>query len=92
MSRPSATRESNTVGAGDIRDFFGSLDRFKASKGLFVTASSFTSAARETADLLSKRIVLIEGLQLARLMIRFGVGCRVEETVTIKKIDEDFFE
>lgn len=85
-------KEGNTVGAPDIRDFFGSLDRFKASKGLFVTASSFTSAARETADLLSKRIVLIEGLQLARLMIRFEVGCRIEETVTIKKVDEDFFE
>jgi restriction system protein len=85
-------KEGNTVGAPDIRDFFGSLDRFKASKGLFVTASSFTSAARETAELLSKRIVLIEGLQLARLMIRFEVGCRIEETVTIKKVDEDFFE
>lgn len=85
-------KEGNSVGAGDIRDFFGSLDRFKASKGIFVTASSFTNAARETAELLSKRIVLIEGLQLARLMIRFEVGCRVEETVTIKKIDEDFFE
>lgn len=85
-------KEGNTVGAPDIRDFFGSLDRFKASKGLFVTASSFTNAARETADLLSKRIVLIEGLQLARLMIRFEVGCRIEETVTIKKVDEDFFE
>ncbi|MCP1539364.1 restriction endonuclease [Methylorubrum extorquens] len=82
----------NSVGASAIRDFFGSLDRFKATKGLFVTTSSFTSSARETADLLSKRIVLIDGQQLARLMIRHGVGCRVEETLTIKTLDEEFFD
>jgi restriction system protein len=84
--------EGNTVGSGAIRDFFGSLDRFKASKGLFVTASSFSSSARETAELLSKRIVLIDGDQLTRLMIRHGVGCRVEETLYVKKVDEEFFE
>src|SRR6266568_5596686 len=38
--------DGNTVGAGAIRDFFGSLDRFKASKGLFVTTSAFSSSAR----------------------------------------------
>ncbi len=82
----------NTVGAPAIRDFFGSLDRFKAAKGLFVTTSTFTDDARETAKLLSKRIVLIDGEQLVRLMIRYGVGCRVEDTLYLKKIDEDFFE
>ncbi len=58
--------DGNNVGAGAIRDFFGSLDRFKASKGLFVTTSTFSPSARETAELLSKRIVLIDGAQLAR--------------------------
>lgn len=82
----------NKVGSGEIRDFFGSLDRHKASKGLFVTTSSFSPAAQETAEYLSKRIVLIDGRQLARLMIRFNVGCRVEETIHLKRIDEDFFE
>ena len=84
--------DGNAVGAGAIRDFFGSLDRFKANKGLFVTTSSFSNPARETADLLSKRIVLIDGDQLARLMIRHDVGCRAEEILTIKKVDEEFFE
>ncbi len=83
---------SNTVGPGAIRDFFGSLDRHKAAKGLFVTTSSFTTSARETADYLSKRIVLIDGEQLTRLMIRHNVGCRIEEILHVKKIDEDFFE
>jgi restriction system protein len=84
--------DGNSVGPGAIRDFFGSLDRHKAAKGLFVTTSGFTSSARETADYLSKRIVLIDGEQLTRLMIRHNVGCRIEEVLHVKKVDEDFFE
>ena len=84
--------QGNNIGAGAIRDFFGSLDRHKAAKGLFVTTSAFSTSARETAELLSKRIVLIDGEQLARLMVRFDVGCRVEEVFQIKKVDEEFFE
>ncbi|WP_174800030.1 restriction endonuclease, partial [Microvirga aerophila] len=80
--------DGNNFGACDVRYFLGSLDRFKATKGLFVTTSTFSPAARETADLLSKRIVLVDGPQLARHMIRYGVGCRVEETLTIKRLDE----
>ena len=82
----------NNVGSAAIRDFFGSLDRHKAAKGLFVTTSAFSSSARDTAAFLSKRIVLIDGEQLTRLMIRYNVGCRVEDTLYIKKVDEDFFE
>ncbi|MBF0335148.1 MAG: restriction endonuclease [Alphaproteobacteria bacterium] len=84
--------DGNNVGPGAIRDFFGSLDRFKAAKGLFVTTSGFSPSARETAEFLSKRIVLVDGRHLAKLMIRHGVGCRIEETIHLKKIDEEFFE
>jgi restriction system protein len=83
--------EGNNVGASAIRDFFGSLDRFKAAKGLLVTTSGFTQEAEETARFLSKRIVLIDGRRLAQLMIRYNVGCRVEEVLELKKVDEDFF-
>jgi restriction system protein len=82
----------NNIGPGAIRDFFGSLDRHKATKGLFVTTSTFSDSAKETAEHLSKRIVLVDGDQLARLMIRHNVGCRIEDTLHIKKVDEEFFE
>ena len=85
-------KQGNNIGSGSIRDFFGSLDRHKAAKGLFVTTSTFSPSAKETAELLSKRIVLIDGQQLTALMIRYNVGCRVEETLHIKKIDEEYFE
>jgi restriction system protein len=82
----------NVIGPAAIRDFFGSLDMHKAAKGLFVTTSSFTQSAAETANKLGKRIVLVDGTALAQLMIRYGVGCRVEERLEIKRLDEEFFE
>lgn len=82
----------NAIGPGMIRDFFGALDTFKAAKGLFMTTSSFSQSAKDTAKGLSKRIVLIDGAELTRLMLQFGVGCRIEETLYIKKVDEEFFD
>lgn len=83
---------SNNISAGQIRDFFGGLDRVRATKGVFVTTSDFTKDARETANQLSKRIVLIDGFGLTELMVRFNVGCQIEETFDLQRIDEDFFE
>jgi restriction system protein len=84
-------RAEVVVSASEIRDFFGSLDRFRAAKGLFITTSRFSKSARDTAEGLSKRIVLIDGDQLARLMIRHNIGARIEDTLHLKKVDEDFF-
>jgi restriction system protein len=72
----------NNIGSGAIRDFFGSLDRHKASKGLFVTTSTFSPSAKETAEFLSKRIVLIDGDQLAALMVQQNIGCRIEPNLS----------
>lgn len=85
-------RDDNPVGPGAVRDFFGALDQFKANKGLFVTTSKFTPSAVSTAAGLSKRIVLIDGQMLGKLMIRYEVGCRIEEKLFIKSLDEEFFE
>ena len=84
--------EGNNIGAGAIRDFYGALSLKKAHKGIFVTTSSFSQPAVDTARGVSSRIVLIDGLQLSRLMIRYNVGCRDEDVLHLKKIDEDFFE
>jgi restriction system protein len=84
--------EGNNIGAGAIRDFYGALSLKKAHKGIFVTTSAFSQPAIETARGLGSRIVLIDGLQLSRLMIRYNVGCRDEDVLHLKKVDEDFFE
>jgi restriction system protein len=82
----------NNVGPSAIRDFFGALDRQRAAKSVFVTTSEFTRDAQETAEMLSRRIVLIDGFALAELMVRFNVGCQVEETFHLQRLDEDFFD
>lgn len=84
--------EGNTIGSGAIRDFFGALNLKGAQKGLFFTTSKFSAAALDTAEKLNMRIVLIDGIRLSKLMIQYNVGCREEETLILKKVDEDFFE
>lgn len=83
--------DGNNVGAPDLRAFVGSLVGNRANKGVFVTASKFTLDAREYARTVQHRIVLIDGAELTRLMVRHGVGVRVDRTVVIKKLDEAYF-
>jgi restriction system protein len=84
--------EGNNVGSGDIRNFFGALNLKKAQKGIFITTSDFTASASQTANDLGMRIVLINGKELAKLMLRYNIGSRDEQVLHLKKIDEDFFE
>lgn len=84
-------KEGNVVGAGAIRDFIGALNIKRANKGLFVTASSFTADARESARGSTVHVVLIDGDRLAELMVRHKVGVLVRDVVEIKAIDEGFF-
>jgi len=84
--------EGNNIGAGAIRDFFGALNLKKAQKGIFFTTSAFSAPAEKTAKDLGMRIVLIDGQKLANLMIQYNVGCRDEDVLHLKKIDEEFFE
>jgi len=82
----------NTIGSGPIRDFYGALGLKDVTKGIFVTTSSFSQSARATAEKLGARIVLIDGPQLARLMVAHEVGCRVTETFKVAVVEESYFE
>ncbi|KAB7683160.1 restriction endonuclease [Plesiomonas shigelloides] len=84
--------DGNNVCSSDIRDFFGALNLKKAQKGIFITTSDFTSSAVQTAKNLGTRIVLINGKELAKLMLRYNIGCRDEQVIYLKRIDEEFFE
>ncbi|KGJ90825.1 restriction endonuclease [Colwellia psychrerythraea] len=77
--------QGNNVGSGDIRDFFGALNLKKAQKGIFITTSDFTSSATQTAKDLGMRIVLINGKELAKLMLRYNIGSRDEQVLHLKK-------
>jgi restriction system protein len=82
---------ANAVPVREIRDFVGSLEGFRASKGVFVTTSYFPSGAIEFAQKVSKRIVLIDGQDLARVMIKHNIGVRTKDIYEIKSLDEEYF-
>jgi restriction system protein len=81
----------HAVGAEEVRGFLGALVARGAGKGVLITTSSFTQAATDFVRALQHRIVLVDGSTLAGLMIRYGVGVRLERKVEIKKIDDEFF-
>ncbi len=81
-----------TVGSPDLDQFSGALSKKKASKGIFITTSTFTKDAQASLKDYSTRIVLIDGHQLSRYMIDYGVGVSVMDVFELKKIDSDFFE
>jgi restriction system protein len=86
-----AKRWQNTVGRPDLQAFFGALAGRKANKGVFITTSSFSKDAKIYAAQVSGSLVLVDGAELAELMIEHGVG--VSHTkVRIARVDSDYFE
>lgn len=81
----------NQVGRPEVNGFVGSLVGFGATKGVFVTTSSFSTPARDYVRHLAQRVILIEGKELADLMIEHNVGVRGHRVVEFKRLDEDFF-
>ena len=88
-----AKRWQNRVGEPEIRNFSGSLQAKGASKGVFITTSTFGPKAWETANRISagnQFIRLIDGKELSRLMIGCDVGFVTETTYDVKKLDENY--
>jgi restriction system protein len=75
-----------------VQGFVGALMGAQGDRGVFITTSSFSSGARTEAERVNARIELIDGMRLAALMLRHGVGVQAETTVTLHQLDEDFFE
>ncbi|RUP10304.1 restriction endonuclease [Hyphomicrobium sp.] len=82
---------TNSVGRPDVQAFVGSLVGLGATKGVFVTTSTFSSQARDFVKHLAQRVILIDGHQLAELMIEHNVGIRTSRAIEFKRLDEDFF-
>ena len=82
----------HTVGRPEIQGFVGALHGAQANRGVFITTSSFTNEAITYADRVAARVVLIDGITLAQLMVTHNIGVQDRETYVIKRVDEDFFE
>jgi restriction system protein len=87
-----AKRWEGTVGRPVLQAFAGSLEGFRAKKGVLITTSSFSKDAKDYVERIEKKIVLIDGEQLAQYMIDYGVGVAEMVTYTVKRIDLDYFD
>jgi restriction system protein len=88
-----AKRWQDPVGEGPVRDFIGALVIKGVKKGVFLTTSYFTPAARAAvqANKSDQKIVLIDGVRLAGLMIEHNLGVSTAQTFALKRLDSDFF-
>ncbi|MGY4802994.1 restriction endonuclease [Teichococcus aerofrigidensis] len=88
-----AKRYASHVGVGrpEIQSFVGSLVGLGATKGVFVTTSTFSAQAINYVRHIPQRVILIDGGRFSDLIIEYKVGVRVDRTVVVKRIDEDYF-
>lgn len=86
-----AKRWEGTVGRPEIQKFAGALQGQRARKGIFITTSNFSSDALEYTSRIETKIILIDGLRLAKLMFEHGVGVATASCYEVKRIDSDYF-
>ena len=87
-----AKRWQDTVSRPVVQGFAGALIGKKARKGIMITTSTFSQHAREYANNIDNlKIILIDGEQLAQLMMDYDVGVTEESRYVVKKIDLDYF-
>jgi restriction system protein len=87
-----AKRWKDVVGSPEIMKFSGSLTKKHANRGVFITTSTFTKDASEFVEAMPQKIVLIDGKQLASLMIEHDVGVSPTRAYTLKRLDQDYFD
>ena len=86
-----AKKWENPVSRPEIHKFAGALQSKRARKGIFITTSKFSKSSIEYVSMIENKIILIDGEQLAKLMIEHDVGVSTIASYTIKKVDSDYF-
>ena len=84
--------EDRPVDRPRIHEFAGALLGKQGDRGVFITTSRFTTGAREEAERINARIELIDGHRLAGLLVHYGVGVQIEQTATLYRVDNDYFD
>jgi restriction system protein len=82
--------EDNAVSRPAIQAFLGALAGRRALKGVFMTTSRFSRDARDFAATASDSLVLVDGEQLADLLIDHRVGVQARKTFVLMTTDRDY--
>jgi restriction system protein len=84
--------DNAVVGRPEIQRFVGALVGVRARKGVFITTATFSNDAQNYVSTIDSNIVLIDGRQLASLMVDNNVGVSMVTMYEIKRVDSDYFE
>jgi len=85
--------KDTSVSRPEIQKFAGALLGEGATKGVFITTASFSKSAIDYAKSVpNAKIILIDGITLAKFMIKHDLGVSTSHIIRIKKIDSDYFE
>jgi restriction system protein len=87
-----AKRWETNVGRPVVQAFAGSMEGARAMKGVLITTSDFSKDAKDYVSTIGRKIVLIDGKQMAQLMINHNVGVITTRTYSLKRQDSDFFD
>ena len=60
-------------------------------KGVFITTGRFSEDAVDYVNNIEPKVILIDGRNLANLMIDFSLGTTTAANYEIKRIDSDYF-
>jgi restriction system protein len=86
-------KEGENIGRPDLQKFVGALAATQGiKKGIFITTFAFTKGAREYVPKIETKVVLIDGINLAELMIEHNLGVSEHQMYVVKKIDNDYFD
>lgn len=83
---------TSSIGRKEIQSFVGALAGQQANKGVFITTSDFTQTATDYAATVTQKVILINGQRLAELMIEHNIGVSTIRTISLKRIDSDYFD
>lgn len=86
-----AKQWKDPVGRPEVQKFFGALHGKRATKGVLITTSTFTAGAVQYAEGVTPRVILVDGRELAQLMIDNGVGVTTTQSITVARVDSDYF-
>lgn len=86
-----AKRWNTTVSRPEVQKFAGALQGRRARKGIFITTSEFSKQASQFVQQIDSKIILIDGKQLAQMMLDHNVGVSTEAIYELKRIDSDYF-
>ena len=86
-------KHGNNIGRPEVQKFMGALQGQGASGGVFITTSEFSKEAEDyVTKNMTPRIILIDGFELGRLLVKHEVGVVALRSYKVLEIDENLFD